>query len=115
MCSCDSGDPNRVWRVITRKARKEHLCEECGGRILPGYRYHYGSGISADGDAFDIKWCDACDVKLRAFQKAEQEDGCWPELGALKETIRECMREDRDFSKRYLAARRELRKGRVAA
>ncbi len=115
MCSCGDYDSNRVWREQLRRARKEHRCGECGHAIKSGDRYHYGSGISADGDAFDLKWCATCDDRLRALQRAEGDGGCYPTEGELLSTIRECMQEDVDFAAKYLAARRELRRERVAA
>lgn len=115
MCSCEDADPNPVWREQVRRARKQHKCCECVVPILPGQRYRHGSGISANGDAFSLKWCCSCDDKMRAFQKAEGDGSCWPITGELQRTIRECADGDPDFARRYLAARRELRKARVAA
>src|SRR5579859_6007983 len=53
-----------------RKARKEHKCCECLGKILPGERYHYHHGIW-DGEPGYYKVCTDCE-KLRA----ELDRGC---------------------------------------
>lgn len=42
-----------------RKARREHQCEECGTRIVPGESYRAASGIW-DGRAATHKQCAEC-------------------------------------------------------
>ena len=38
-CFCDYGDPPDFYVATKPKARKHHVCEECGGPIMPGERY----------------------------------------------------------------------------
>ncbi len=78
---CD-WEPLRFSREEERRARKEHRCEECAARILPGETYVYGCGKTADG-FFEYKQhllCrDAC-VWIRDVLEGE----CIP-FGGLRE------------------------------
>jgi hypothetical protein len=47
------------YREIYRKARKQHSCYECRGKIVRGENYWYVSGIGEDGP-FDAKICLCC-------------------------------------------------------
>jgi hypothetical protein len=42
-----------------RKARAKHVCDECGGDILPRQKYEYYAGKN-DGDFFVHKTCESC-------------------------------------------------------
>ena len=42
------------WNIKHPKARKEHTCDMCGLKILPGQIYERYSG-KYDGDLFDWK------------------------------------------------------------
>jgi hypothetical protein len=64
MCSEDH-DYAEVWCEGTRKARKEHRCEECWRAIPAGTTYVYVSGIY-DRAPFSHKIHQACE-DLRGF------------------------------------------------
>jgi hypothetical protein len=53
---CDRPD---AYRVIIRRAVKNHQCRECARDIVPGTRYQYASGIW-DGNPGSIKTCLLC-------------------------------------------------------
>ena len=55
----DYGDSADCYRVLMRKARKPHKCEECGGTIPARAEYEYASGVH-DGSAFSVKTCAGC-------------------------------------------------------
>lgn len=60
------------YRRVVRKARKQHRCCSCHGRIQPGESYHHHSGIWSDGpDAFKV--CSDCE-QLRVEVDAEVKD-----------------------------------------
>lgn len=59
---CSVGD--NLWEFFEdgdRKARKTHVCEECGRNIEPGETYHYYAG-RWDGDFCNGKRCSHCEA-----------------------------------------------------
>ncbi|CAJ5442576.1 Uncharacterised protein [Burkholderia pseudomallei] len=73
-CYCDHEMPS-VYVRETRKARKEHKCDECGSKIKPGQQYEHTFGIW-DGHQDRIKTCERC-VGMREFVKAHVPCFCW--------------------------------------
>lgn len=65
---CD-GELPAVSSKITRTARKEHKCYECGSTINKGEKYEVHNGCW-DGEWRSYKWCGAC-VKMAKGLK------CW--------------------------------------
>jgi hypothetical protein len=65
-CSCDS--VSYPYSEATRKAKKEHVCGECSGKIKPGEKYWYATGL-CEGEWFDAKVCAACE-EMYLFVKA---------------------------------------------
>jgi len=70
------------WTKQERKARKRHLCDECGELIMPGEIYahwkicgSYEGIFSASEDRLHLE----CDKKLEQEAKSETTDG-WEEL-----------------------------------
>ena len=59
MCDCDL-EPPTVFRETKRKARKDHKCNDCRGRIVAGETYTETFGVW-DGDARRFKRCADCD------------------------------------------------------
>lgn len=55
---------NTIWR----KARKDHICEECLNSIKKGEHYHHTTGIQ-DGEFYNRKDCSKCRI---IFEKALQ-------------------------------------------
>lgn len=67
-CVCD-GDPPVFYCKTIRRARKEHKCYECSGRILPGEQYEEVCAKWYDFDSIDtIRTCERC-VDLRTWVK----------------------------------------------
>ena len=50
-----------VYHMKVLRARKEHRCCECGGKILSGESYNYHSGVW-DGQGMSFKVCPECDL-----------------------------------------------------
>ena len=70
-CTCeidfDYGDCGpEAFSETDRKARKEHICGECGRTIHPGETYHYESGIW-EGEPKSHKTCADCLSLCDAF------------------------------------------------
>ena len=86
-CSCvcgydGDGESASVCTIQMRKARKEHICCECGEKIQKGEKYEYVAGCW-DGAWDTYKTCFVC-LKIR--------DGIccgFYIYGTLRETIRE--------------------------
>ncbi len=87
----DEGEPPQCMRTVQRKARKDHVCCECGRTIEAGTVYEYTSGIW-DHEPSSHKTCPRC-VTLRA---AMAKINGWPPppFTCLLETIREYVREE---------------------
>ena len=66
MCDCELPE---AMRRLTRRARTQHECCECGGTIEPGTQYEYVSGIW-DGHALTFKTCAEC-VGIRHWYVTE--------------------------------------------
>lgn len=61
MCRIEWSEPWTVYRERTRKARKPHICYECGRRIAPGESYHDAVGLSAESDRWEsYRLCEHC-------------------------------------------------------
>jgi len=61
-CSCvyaDDYDCPEFYHKDVRKARKEHVCEECRRKIMPGERYEHVRG-KWDGRVDSYKTCADC-------------------------------------------------------
>ena len=58
-CGCDLYDGPTVFREKMVKARKQHVCYECGKRIEIGEEYQYIFGVW-DGDASSFHTCEPC-------------------------------------------------------
>ena len=72
-----------AFKTETRRARKHHLCCECGTAIAVGDRYQYSSGIW-DGEPSDYKQCLNCHEIMEAAARSaefEEELPCFGELG----------------------------------
>lgn len=84
-CCVDPGDYETLIIMTdeNRKARKEHVCGECGGTIEKGEVYHYESGVCAG--SWEIhKTCWFC-MKIR-----EDFFECGWIYGQLREIFCEC-------------------------
>ena len=81
-CYCDA-DPADVWNEKRRKARKNHVCSECGETIEPKEEYTYISCLS-DGDWGTFKLCEYCEHDWEVLVKA----GHCQLIGGLEEAWR---------------------------
>lgn len=88
-CWCDY-DPPEFYDRREPTARKEHRCQECGGRILPGETYERVSG-KWDGQFSQFKTCCRC-TDLREWVKAHVPCFCWAH-GNVREDALETARE----------------------
>lgn len=59
MCMIDSAEHNSFYNETWRRARKEHLCEECRRTIAPGENY-LRIAIGTDGSASSYSHCIHC-------------------------------------------------------
>jgi hypothetical protein len=66
MCRIDDAERSVFFVAKKRKAKKEHVCDECQRKIVAGELYtHTASGY--DGTVFVNKRCCHCDVALNGF------------------------------------------------
>lgn len=57
-CECDYNRPD-VFKTTYHKARKHHVCYECGSQIKPGETYEYIFGVW-DGNSDSFHTCEKC-------------------------------------------------------
>lgn len=64
MCMIDASGvcANRCSNTVTRKAVKNHRCDECRRTIAKGESYDFTSGINGEGYPFSHKICAHCQV-----------------------------------------------------
>ena len=61
-------EPCTVHNQKIRRARKLRRCQECGGQIEQGERYHYHSGV-CDGRGFSFGTCTDCEAMRNALNR----------------------------------------------
>ena len=83
-CSTDDFESPSCYRQLTRKARKEHECCECGEAIVVGQKYEETTGVWA-GDPERYRTCLPC-ARIRDTYCAH---GYIHMM--LRETIQECL------------------------
>lgn len=91
---CFDGEPPRVFRETTRRARVPHACDECGDAIPAGATYEYVSGVW-DGRGASYATCLRCVALRRRVIAHEEAEGCYgtdayPPLGDLWASALEC-------------------------
>jgi hypothetical protein len=69
--SCDCESPS-AYSSTSRRARKAHLCYECGTGIAPGETYRYVSGIW-DGSPSSYHFHTECDLARHQFEALVRE------------------------------------------
>ena len=110
MCSCGDYDVAECYRETSRKARKNHDCEECLRGIKAGDNYVYGSGIY-DSRPYSVRYCLRCvrirEMHARAERTLNGETDCYPPTGMLHEMVRQCAHDDDRYFWHLLAARRK--------
>ena len=67
MCAIDDADRYTVYHEATRRARKQHKCDECRRLIEPGETYRCTSGLS-EGHWTINRVCAHCTVATNWLQ-----------------------------------------------
>jgi hypothetical protein len=91
MCGCEDGEPATVWRRSLPRARKAHTCYECERVIAAGELYERSVALF-EGEWTSTAVCSKCIAIREAWHDVE---GCWALYGALRDDVRECLREMR--------------------
>jgi len=82
-CFCSNDEPwPEVCRTRHPRARKEHLCSECGETITIGEQHEHVRG-KWDGYWMEFRTCQVCQ-RIR-------NDFCPNVHGVLRETIQDCL------------------------
>lgn len=87
LVGCNDYDAPEFYQEKTVRARVEHVCYECGGKITPGTRYEH-LVVSWEGDFQTVKTCPVC-VDLRKLYC----DGGYMHgntTGEIRQFIRDC-------------------------
>lgn len=92
-----------VYVRTPRKAKKLHVCYECGGSIHAGEEYVYHHGVF-DGRGFGEKVCPDCNILINEVNKKLHPDDCCG-LGELHEFI--FNNNDKEMIKKYVAIKRK--------
>jgi hypothetical protein len=87
MCYLDFDETASVWHEETRTARKQHVCDCCGGLIRRGTEYVRHFSVF-DGDATSQKSCAACVVMTAAFRGVHGAAGT---PGSMRPLLDECI------------------------
>jgi hypothetical protein len=82
-CYCDY-EPADVYQATVRKARKEHSCDECGGKIISGDKYENVFGVW-EGTSSTWKTCQHC-RDIRTWVQNNVPCLCW----AHGNTMQDC-------------------------
>jgi hypothetical protein len=94
VCEFEVDDPASASGQDTRKARKEHECDECGTTIKKGdayVRYWW-----KDDDFNSAKNCKDCEKALQLFRDEHQ--GFWFPAGLMGEEYRNCALHSETFA-----------------
>jgi len=75
----DDGDMAKFARTELRRARKEHHCQECQGRIAVGELYELNTGLYDDGFS-TFKTCAICREIRNCYCCNWYYGGVWEEL-----------------------------------
>jgi len=82
-CSCDIDlEPIVCGEHSIPRARKDHVCSECGAAIKKGELYHVHKGL-CDGSWFTVKNCEQC-------EQIRKDYGCGC-IGDLNTVVTECL------------------------
>lgn len=84
--NCDFDYAPEFFNIRTIKAKKNHICCECGKKIQPGEKYDYTAG-KWEGDFFTYKTCQFCAQVRTDFRSC----AC---IGELWEDLKMCWGED---------------------
>lgn len=108
MCRIDGADPSDFYSEKTRRARKEHRCEECGRKIAVGESHHYAF-VVAEGLGDSYRTCAHC---CAGQSWLSRECGGWI-FGSVGEELQEHAYDYPEIAiplrRLYLAMRRQWR------
>jgi hypothetical protein len=90
MCNFDVEDPSQFWKEEYKTARKQYECEVCGGKILPGQKYHIQTSLY-DGSWDRFRACLRCG---EASDEFADRHGGKPTHQTLTEELHECLMEE---------------------
>lgn len=82
-----------VWKETFPRARKPHVCCECG-QTIPKGRKHRSVFSVFEGDAMTSRTCLACEYVRSIIREYEEDEGCEGQeaecpIGGLRDAIRE--------------------------
>lgn len=86
MCDFEVDEPISGSTELHRRARKEHQCGSCRGRIRPGETYLRYSWFG-DGTAAAVSVCEPCELGWQFFRS---EHGSYPTPDWFKEALFSC-------------------------
>lgn len=77
----DWGEPADIWKEKKVRARKEHTCCECGGKILLGQVYGRVDALVAGEGWISYERCPACLILAELVATTTKECPLWGGLG----------------------------------
>ena len=94
MCFYNDYESVDCQRKTTPVARKEHGCDECGGNVKRGDRYHRWTGRWERETWYVTVVCDPCEQVRQAVARMEESRGCegaesWCPIGGLSDYLRD--------------------------
>lgn len=98
-------DGPQVYSESQPKARTEHRCCECRGRIYPGERYSLFRGCW-DGRWSTFKTCEDCVALRKDIDATIKDADDRPPFGNIYEHVFDC-RDNAEWIRRYMATRRK--------
>lgn len=113
MCNIDL-EPCSAWSESIITARKDHVCDCCGGAIAAGNKYMRHFSVF-DGHVTHEKQCSSCTAIVRRFLADHGQKGS---PGSMRQLLEECIDYgDIDSRKwrRDLAAMNRRRRARASA
>jgi hypothetical protein len=113
---CDVGwdsDGPAFFSRTERKARKQHACDACDGKIQPGERYVVESFVAARGErAESQKCCMPCDQIIEEFMLAH-DSGPFPAYA--RSALKQCIDEEPETAPKWQPMLDEMDARRKAA
>ena len=101
MCDLsDAYEPAEIFRDEWRRARKEHRCGACNGRIMAGERYIAHFQLF-EGDASYSKCCSAC-AEIRG-RFADAHEGAITSPEGLSYMLADCVADGDEDSQQWQA------------
>lgn len=113
---CDVGwdsDGPAFYASAKRKARKQHVCDACDGKILPGETYVVESFVFERGDKPDAqKCCMACEAIRDEFMVVHDSG---PFAAYTRDALRRCIEEEPETAPKWQPLLDQMAERRKAA